>query len=151
MTPKQLRRRIIKGLTTLVMIWAGLQLIAWKMSSGGEASNAFTRTAIFGGNQFTSVASGLTDARVNVILGGIAIDLTGAQLASPGAELVIECKLAGVAVTVPPNWRVEIVDVATQGGEVHIDVTDPAELATDAPELRIRANVLFGGVAIGTN
>ena len=51
MTPKKLRRRIIKVLTAIVALWGALQLVAWKMSSGDEGSDTFDRTAIFGSRQ----------------------------------------------------------------------------------------------------
>jgi len=85
MTPKKLGRRIFKVLTTLVAIWGALQLVAWKISSGDEGSNRFNRTAIFGGNEFTSVAGGLQSGRVAAVLGGIAVDLRGAQLDGEGS------------------------------------------------------------------
>jgi hypothetical protein len=150
MTPKKLRRRILKILTILVAIWSALQLVAWKMSSGDEGSNRFNRMAIFGGNQFTTVATALTSGRAAVVLGGLAVDLSGAQLDPTGADLVIDCKFAGVAVTVPDDWRVLIVEQGIKGGDIALDVTDPTTLPSDAPVLRITANVLMGGVAIAT-
>lgn len=151
MTPKQLGKRILKALTTLVAIWGALQLVAWKMSSGDEGTNRFVRTAIFGGNQFTSVASALESGLVNVVLGGISIDLTGAQLTGEGAELVLDAKLAGVAVSVPDTWRVVIVEQQTMAGEVVLDVADPVELPNDSPVLRVTARATLGGVAISTS
>jgi hypothetical protein len=150
MTPKKLGRRIFKALTTLVAIWGALQLIAWKMSTGDEGSNHFNRIAIFGGNEFTSVAAALESGRVNVVLGGIAIDLTGAQLGSDGADLSIDGKLAGVALAVPATWRVVIVEQQTIAGDIAIDVTDPLELPDDSPVLRVTAHTMLGGVAIST-
>jgi hypothetical protein len=150
MTPKKLGRRIFKVLTTLVAIWGALQLIAWKMSSGDEGSNRFNRTAIFGGNEFTSVAGGLQSGRVAAVLGGIAVDLRGAQLDGEGADLTIDAKLAGVSVAVPDTWRVVIVEQNTTAGDIALDVPDPTTLPEDAPVLRINATTVMGGIAVGT-
>lgn len=150
MTPKKLRRRILKTLTIVVAVWSALQLVAWRMSSGDEGSNIFNRMAIFGGNQFTSVAPALSSGRAAVVLGGLAVDLTGAQLDPGDADLVIDCKLAGVAVTVPDTWRVLIVEQEIKGGDIVLNVPDPTTLADDSPVLRISANVVMGGVAIAT-
>ena len=149
MTPKKLRRRIVKVLTAIVALWGLAQLIAWKMSSGDEGSDQFNRTAIFGGNEFTSVAESLRSGRIAAVLGGIAVDLRGARLAPEGARLTIDCRLAGVAVAVPEDWRVVVNQSQVKMGDVAVDITDPADLAADAPTLTIDAVVTMGGVAIG--
>ena len=51
---------------------------------------------------------------------------------------------------VPDDWRVLIVEQGIKGGDIALDVTDPTTLPSDAPVLRITANVLMGGVAIAT-
>ena len=145
MTPKKLRRTVIRWLTYATMVWAGLQLVAWKMSQGHEGSNRFSRTSIFFGNEFTSVAAGLNAGSVTAILGGISLDLTGVELDEAGADLTLKCHLAGISIQVPPGWRVTGVEPSRL---VAIDVADPSLLPEDAPELRVSITQALGTIAI---
>ena len=56
-------------------------------------------------------------------LGGIAVDLREAQLA-PDAHLELGSLFGGIALRVPPGWRVES-DVRSLAGGVAIDVPEP--------------------------
>ena len=148
MTPKALRRRVLRVLTLVTMAWVAAQLIAWKMSSGHQGSDSFSRVAVFGGNEFTSVASSLRSGSVTTVVGGIVVDLRGARLDPNGAELDLTTRLGGIAVVVSPEWRVTLVNGKARG--VVADVPDPENLADDAPELRVRVSTTLGGVTIGT-
>lgn len=155
MTPKRLRRRLMRWLTLLAMLWGAAQLVVWRMSSGHEGSNRFDRYTIFGGNQFTSVAPALESGRVQAIFGAAAIDVSGAELSEEGADLFLSCRLAGISVAVSPSWRVVLLEAGQEtawngaGGAVQAEVTDPAQLADDAPTLRVTIErPLLGGIAI---
>ena len=78
-------------------------------------------------------------------LGGIAVDLREAELA-PDAHLDVRSVLGGIAIRVPPGWRVES-DVKALGGGVAVDATEPE--ADDAPTLRLDGFSVLGGVAVG--
>ena len=149
MTPKKLGRRVVKRLTTAAAIWSALQLVAWRMSTGDEGSNRFHRASILGGRDFTSVAGALETAKVTAIFSGVAVDLTGADLAPDGADLIIDSSLAGVAIAVPESWNVSVVESQTIAGAVDIDTSDAANLPGDAPRLRVTIRARLSGVAIG--
>ena len=77
--------------------------------------------------------------------GGIAVDLREAKLA-PEAHLSVHALLGGIAIRVPPGWRIES-SVRSVGGGVAIDTpyTDDGH----APRLVLDGFALFGGVAVG--
>ena len=77
--------------------------------------------------------------------GGVAVDLREAQLA-PKAHLSVSAIFGGIAIRVPPGWRVES-DVRAFAGGVEISVPEPDD--PDAPTLRVEGVAGFGGVAIG--
>jgi hypothetical protein len=53
----------------------------------------------------------------------------------------------GIAVRVPPTWRIESSLKATMGG---VDARTPAQDDPDAPVLEVDGMALFGGVAVGS-
>jgi hypothetical protein len=76
--------------------------------------------------------------------GGIAVDLREATLA-PHAHLSLHSLWGGIAIRVPPGWRVESSLNAVAGG-VDVSVPEPDE---GAPTLTLEGFALFGGVAVG--
>ena len=78
--------------------------------------------------------------------GGISVDFHDAQLA-PGARLSVHSLFGGIALDVPPEWRVESTAKAINGG---VDVRPPAGDDPDAPVLLLDGLAVFGGVAVGT-
>jgi hypothetical protein len=78
-------------------------------------------------------------------LGGIAVDLREAQLA-PDAHLDVRSLYGGIAIRVPPGWRIES-DVKAIGGGVAVNAPEPG---TDgSPMLRLEGFSAFGGIAVG--
>jgi hypothetical protein len=78
-------------------------------------------------------------------LGGIDADLTQAELAPKGLEIVKVSLLGGVSLVVPPHWRVEVQGFSLLGGK---DVERRPDLPADAPVVRVRAFGLLGGVRV---
>jgi hypothetical protein len=78
-------------------------------------------------------------------LGGIAVDLRDAELA-PDAHLDVRSLFGGIAIRVPPGWRVESAVKAIGGG---VAVNAPAPESDDAPTLRLDGFAALGGIAIG--
>ena len=77
--------------------------------------------------------------------GGIAVDLRGAELA-PGARLSLRTFCGGIAVKIPPGWRVES-SLTGIGGGVDTKGSDDPE----APVLAVDGVALLGGVAVGSS
>jgi hypothetical protein len=114
-------------------------------SRGDAESDEVALVAILDGAELKSRAQAFRGGSMFTWLGGIAVDLREAQLA-PGAHLDVRSILGGIAIRVPPGWRVES-DVKAIGGGAAVDVPDPE--SHDAPTLRIDGFSAFGGVAIG--
>ena len=113
-------------------------------SRGDEQSDELALVAVFDGIELKSRAAAFRGGSVLAWYGGVALDLREATLA-PGAHLSIHTLSGGVAIRVPPSWRLESSLQAFAGG---VDVRPGAE-DPDAPTLTIDGRALFGGIAIG--
>lgn len=113
------------------------------LPSRGDAES--DEVAIFDGVALRSRATAFRGGSMLAWFGGVAVDLRDAQLA-PGAHLSAHSLFGGVAIRVPPGWRVES-NVSSLGGGVAIGVPEPDDPA--APTLRLDGFSLFGGIAVG--
>lgn len=115
-------------------------------SSGDAASDEVALVAIFDGVDLASRAGAFRGGSVLAWFGGVAVDLREATLA-PGARLSVHSLFGGVAIRVPPGWRIESSLHALAGGvEVRSSESDdPA-----APTLTVEGLALFGGIAVGS-
>ena len=114
-------------------------------SRGDDESDEVALVAILDGVALKSRAQAFRGGSMFSWLGGIAVDLREAQLA-PVAQLEVCSLLGGIAIRVPPEWRVET-DVSALGGGVAVNV--PAPESEDAPTIRINGFSALGGIAIG--
>jgi len=114
-------------------------------SSGDEQSDEVALVAIFDGVELKSRASAFTGGSLLAWFGGVAVDLREATLA-PGARLSVHSLFGGVAIRVPPGWRIESSLHALAGG-VEVRSSEPDDPA--APTLTVEGLALFGGIAVG--
>jgi hypothetical protein len=114
-------------------------------SRGDEESDEVALVAIMNGIELKSRAQAFRGGSMLAWYGGIAVDLREATLA-PGAQLTVNALFGGVAIRVPPTWRVESSLSAIAGGA---DVSVPEPDDSDAPTLTVDGRALFGGIAVG--
>ena len=114
-------------------------------SRGDAESDEVALVAILNGVAIKSRAQAFRGGSMFSWLGGIAVDLREARLA-PDAHLDVHSLFGGIAIRVPPGWRIES-DVKSLGGGVAVGV--PAPESDDAPTLTIDGFTAFGGVAVG--
>lgn len=111
-------------------------------SRGDEDSDELELVAIFDGIDLKSRATAFRGGSLLAWFGGVAVDLRGAQLA-PGARLSLRTFCGGIAVKIPPGWRVEG-KLTALGGDVSTKGSDDPE----APVLTVDGVALLGGVAV---
>lgn len=111
---------------------------------GDEVDSRFALVAAMDGREFASTADPLTEASALAYMGGIEIDLTGATL-DGGGRLRLIAVMGGINVTVPRDWRVEVVGEEIAGGVANL--TNPDEPA-DGPLLIVNAKSIMGGIQI---
>jgi Cell wall-active antibiotics response 4TMS YvqF len=79
------------------------------------------------------------------LIGGLDLDLTGADVPAGGAQITKVSVVGGVSVVVPPDVRVEVSGFSLIGGR---DVERVREVPADAPVIRLRSFGLVGGVRV---
>jgi Cell wall-active antibiotics response 4TMS YvqF len=112
-------------------------------SSGDAESDELALVVVFDGLELESHAAAFRGGSMFAWFGGIAADLRQVTLA-PGASLTVHALFGGVAIRIPPGWRVESTARAFAGGVA----TRGAE-EESAPTLTVDGYALFGGIAIG--
>jgi hypothetical protein len=143
--------RLIRALLLVKLgFWAGTFAAALLMkkvfpSRGDADSDEVALVAIMDGVAIKSRAQAFRGGSMFSWLGGIAVDLREAKLA-PDARLQVHSVFGGVAIRVPPEWRVES-SVTALGGGVAVDVPKPD--GDEAPTLRLDGFTAFGGIAVG--
>ena len=130
-------------------VWAGMMASAVFVkravhSLGDEDSDELALVAVFDGIELESRAKAFRGGSMVAWFGGIDVDLRGAELA-PGAHLSLHTLNGGIAIKVPPTWRVESKLHALAGG---VDARSPAQDDPDAPVLTLEGMAVFGGVAV---
>jgi len=144
--------RILRALTlTAIGFWAGMAAAAAAVkravpSRGDAESDEFALVAIFGGIELESHAVAFRGGSMFAWFGGIAVDMREAKLAAEGAHLDLHALNGGIAVKVPPGWRVQSNLKALAGG---VDVRVPEPDDPDAPMLTLDGLAAFGGVSVG--
>lgn len=124
---------------------AAAALVKHLVPSRGDAeSDEVALVAVFDGVDLRSEAKGFRGGSMLAWYGGVNADLREAELA-PDARLSLAALFGGVALRVPPGWRVES-NVRAFAGGVDVSGSDPDD--PDAPLLVLDGLALFGGVAV---
>ena len=142
-----------------VLAWVvALNVIAWiigtviskRLTSGNEDSDEFSVAAVMGGKEFKSRATALRSATVVAAMGGVDIDLRGAELDPAGATLTLKTTMGGARIVVPDDWVIDLRH-AEKGGHLEVSTTPAEELPDDAPRLLVDATTNLGGAQITTS
>lgn len=124
---------------------AAAVLRGWLPSRGDETSDSLELVAIFDGIELKSRSAAFRGGSVLAWFGGVALDLSEATLA-PDARLDVRAAIGGVAIKVPPGWRIDAETSSMIGG---VDVGRGQPDDPDAPTLAVRVTTVIGGVSIG--
>lgn len=126
---------------------AGAAVVARRVipSRGDAESGEVALAAIFDGVELKSTAQAFRGGSMLAWYGGIEADLREAQLV-PDAHLSARAIFGGIALRVPPGWKVESRAKAILGG---VAVQVPPTDTEAAPTLTLDGFALFGGIAVG--
>ena len=113
-------------------------------SRGDAESDEVALMAVFDGAELRSKATAFRGGSMLAWYGGIDADLREAQLA-PDARLSVTALFGGIALRVPPEWRIEK-DLRAVAGGFDVSGDDPDD--PDAPVLRLEGQAFCGGIAV---
>jgi hypothetical protein len=134
---------------TALGFWAGTAAAAALVkrglpSRGNAESDEVALVAIFDGVALRSKARAFRGGSLLSWFGGVALDLREARL-EPGAHLDVCSLFGGIAIRVPPGWKITS-NVKALAGGVALGVPEPDD--PDAPALAVAGLAVCGGVAI---
>jgi hypothetical protein len=146
--------RAVRRVLPWLAAWLGFQATvavagrvgAWRMNEGDESSASIRRVLTHNGIELHPRNPDLSRVRLDLAMAGGEVDLTGLPRPVAGIDLTVRALMAGVAVRVPPDWRVwwRFRGVGGIGSDGAVQRTDDERGA----DLRVHATVLFGGVGI---
>ena len=113
-----------------------------------EAADRQDLVAVLGAAKGRNRSAHFRSANVCALFGGAVLDLTDAH-PGPGARVDALALFGGVDVLVPPGWRITLGGLPIFGGYEDKTRANGA-LPEDAPQLRVVATAIFGGVTTKT-
>jgi hypothetical protein len=117
-----------------------------RRNEGDESSPSIRRVFTYYGLELRPTNPSLSRVRLDMAMAGADVDLTGLPRPANGIDLTAKLMMAGLAIRVPPDWRVwwQFRGVGGIGGDGGVQRTDDEHGA----DLRVHADVLFGGIGI---
>jgi hypothetical protein len=121
------------------------RLVARRKDEGDESTAGIRRVMVLGGFELAPRNRELTRVRIDLVMAGAELDLTGIT-ETAGIDLTVTTVMAGMAVKVPPDWRVwsrfrGVGGLGTDGG---VQRTSDEHAA----DLRVHGRALFGGIGV---
>lgn len=130
----------------VVLLGAGYALVRHALSGPGAVSSGDDSTvsslALLAGIERTNRSSSFRGGSLTAIMGGVELDLTGAELAPEGAVLDLFALWGGVEIKVPEGWRVDLRVFPLMGGVE--DRSRPGDRG-EGPRLTLRGVVVMAG------
>jgi hypothetical protein len=146
---RQIARRALPWLAA----WVGAQLavriagrlVARRLDEGDESATSIRRVLTMSGLELRPTNPGLRRIHVDLGMAGGEIDLTGIG-DTRGVDLTVHAGMGGLAVRVPPDWRVwwrfrGVGGIGTDGGLTRTHDEHEADL-------RVRAVAVMGGIGL---
>jgi hypothetical protein len=121
-------------------------IAARRKNEGDESSASIRRVVTHNGLELRPHNPHLSRLRVDLAMAGAEIDLTGLPRQDGGIDLTARVLMAGMAVRVPPDWRVwwRFRGIGGMGGDGAVQRTRDEHDA----DLRVHATALFGGIGV---
>jgi hypothetical protein len=122
------------------------RVTAWRKNEGDESSTSIRRVFTHNGLELHPKNPALSRVRLDLAMAGAELDLTGIPRPETGIDLTVRAAMAGLAVRVPPDWRVwwEFRGVGGIGTDGSVARTHDEHDA----DLRVHAVVALGGIGL---
>jgi hypothetical protein len=122
------------------------RLVARRRNEGDESTAGIRRVVAVGGVQLRPTNPELTRVRLDLVMAGGELDLTGVPRVPGGIDLTVRAVMGGLGVGVPSDWRVWWRSVGVGG--IGLDGTVARTDDERGADLRIHATWLFGGLGV---
>ncbi|MGY1704344.1 hypothetical protein ACI79C_07205 [Geodermatophilus sp. SYSU D00697] len=124
------------------------RLVARRKDEGDESTAGIRRVVAVGGLELRPANPELSRVRIDLVMGGGELDLTGVPRVPGGIDLTVRALMGGLGVRVPSDWRVwwSFRGVGGIGMEQGAGLTRTDD--ERGADLRIHADVLLGGIGV---
>jgi len=112
---------------------------------GATTDGVYARSVVFGGAEDVFLEPVFRGGAIEVVFGGVELDLRKTTLPEGETHLAIEAVFGGVEVQVPKDWKVENRMSAVFGG---VESKEFSQTSDNSRKLIITGDVVFGGVEI---
>jgi hypothetical protein len=134
------------GPTLLVLLGASFVYRALSHSRPHPDSESFIHSsAILSGNELKPTSTPFSGADLSTVMGGVVLDLTGAQMEGDTATVDVLTVMGGIEIFVPRDWNVTTKVVSFMGACV--DKRRPAAMPA-TKTLIVRGFAFLGGIDI---
>ena len=103
-------RKVLRGLAVWwavqLVVGGAVRLVARRRNEGDETSTSIRRLQGLGSVELRPTNPGLTRVRVGLLMAGGVLDLTALPRVPGGIDVTVRAVMGGMAVRVPPGWRV---------------------------------------------
>lgn len=151
-TPSRLRRALpwiggafaVQGAVAVAgLVWA------LRADEGDDGTARIRRVRVMGGTRLRPRNPELSRVRLDVVMAGGEVDLTGLAPVPGGVEVTVHAVMGGAAVRVPPGWRVWNGAHGVAGG---VGLQPGVQRADDprGADLRLHGWAVMGGVGVET-
>lgn len=130
----------------VIIIIVGLYLMFSRRERKTSDHDRINHLALFSGINQHNESRNFKGGNITALFGGVELDLSDAEIAGGSAEMDITTAFGGVDLVVPRHWRVDVTGIPIFGGWGN--KTKDTVKDADAPQLRIRCLVMFGGIDI---
>jgi predicted membrane protein len=135
----------------LFLVLLGVSML-WRRSlvsaprGASSPDNTLYGSAFMGGFERSSASQAFEGGRLSATMGGCEVDLRNAKM--KGEEVVIDVFVfwGGIELKVPREWNVQL-DVSPFMGGAEDETVHPS--VAGAPRLRIRGEIIMGGLTVG--
>lgn len=145
-------RRILKlalGLFLLnAVVWAVGQAMTRSKTSSDLSADEVEFYTFWNGAEYVPRSQSLRRVKARTLMGGATVDLRQATPAEAGLAVDVGTLLGGVAVLVPKDWDIEVIE-DTESASVEIALEEGAELPAEGPQVTVRLRTRFGGALVG--
>ena len=151
-----MRTPAVRRLLPWIGAWVAFQglvalggwLLARRKDEGDESSTSIRRAVTHTGLELHPTNPRLSRLRVDLAMAGAEIDLTGIPRPASGIDLTARVLMGGMAIRVPSDWRVwwRFRGVGGIGSDGAVQRTHDEHAA----DLRVHADVAFGGIGVVT-
>jgi predicted membrane protein len=135
----------------LILVFVGGSLV-WRAfqrrsggAPGGDSLDTVNGFAFWSGIERKNLSKEFRGGELTAIMGGMEIDLRGATIAGPEAQIDVFVIWGGIEIKVPDTWAVVVAGTPIMGG---ISDESRQPVGANPPRLIVRGTAVMGGVEI---